>query len=166
MSDNHKRDLYEQIGENPLTWWSSARTLFLVAEKLSKDIEKSFKEPLEYHYTSIKVCMFLYGLGIENIIKGLLIKQKRYPFKNGKFPKELKTHDLRKLFDNANIKMTERDIKLLNRLTEYIKWVGKYGIPLSYDKLKNWHTIPKSTFLSDIHHIKNIIKTLDTKRND
>ncbi len=79
---------------------------------------------------SSRVAIMLYGLAVENLLKGLIIKREAIKLRpNHEFV--LKFHDLAKNAHRAGFKPTEEQHKLLNTLTAYILWRGKYWAPLS-----------------------------------
>lgn len=164
ISDNGLSDLkqqYELIARNPVVWRGSARDLLLAAEKLSKDFEKYFQDPFEYFYLnpSFRVYLLLCGLAMENLIKGLLIKRDSTLISEGKLRRAAKNHNLIHLFNEAKINLSVDERELLERLTKYVVWKGRYGIPAECNDLKNegLHCFRSS----DVLHIKDMVKRID-----
>ncbi len=96
------------------------------------------------------VYMLLAGCSIENLFKGIIICQTwlddpsilnvddfeeiRVPTKGNGQPMKLKTHNLRDLLEARAMTLTfENDKKVvMDDLTEYIEWGGKYPVSLRY----------------------------------
>ncbi len=81
------------------------------------------------------VAFMLLGLSIENLAKGILVtRNPEGVVKNGEF--KLKKHGLVNLVNECNLSITDKERDLLETATEYIRWRGRYMIPLSSDSLR------------------------------
>lgn len=87
--------------------------------------------------------MFLAGLGIECLLKAIRILQfqaagKPVTAKNKRgslaLAKELKTHDLRGLAAAAGINLDAAEVTLLERLTDFVEWAGRYPVGVAADQ--------------------------------
>jgi hypothetical protein len=67
---------------------------------------------------------------IENLLKGLLIAQKKEHISESKLPKNLRSHDLWELYKMSGAK-TELQERTLRSLTYMSVWRGRYPAPTS-----------------------------------
>lgn len=114
----------------------------LVFNAYASDVEKLFKgvSPLELENLEISHCaMLLYGLSIENLVKGVIIESDPSLISNGKLGKwpggGEGGHDLIGLFKEAGIQPSEIEKDILTRLTAFVLWAGRYKIPKSSEKM-------------------------------
>jgi hypothetical protein len=105
-------------------WFGHARAL-IASARISKEsaavlISHTEKSELE------NVCSFLYGLALENLFKAIWIHRKfGSPWEEDwlpqtKFPKEIQTHDLKKLAEKVDPKLVEKYDFSLELLTECV----------------------------------------------
>jgi hypothetical protein len=85
--------------------------------------------------------IFLAGLTIENLLKGIILIGYPGYVKDGKLSKSIHTHDLLKLAKLATITLTKEEESLSEILGESITSFGRYPIPLDISKLKEKMTI-------------------------
>lgn len=81
--------------------------------------------------------LLMYGLSIENLIKGLLISEDPTLLQGGKLGKHLLGHDLGKLANR--LKSTELDAderNLLALLSDVVPYHGRYPVPRNADDMK------------------------------
>lgn len=135
-SDNTSRSgwdkQHKRTGAIPLAWVFTAdrllRGFLLLAEQAKADVPELQKNGF-YAPNISAVAMMLGALSIENLLKAICIKKLSPPFTDrGKF--SLNTHDLHKLANLADIEFTKEENVLLERLTHFISWSGRYPIPL------------------------------------
>ena len=94
------------------------------------------KELEDYRDSQMREVYFLLiGYAIENLLKGNQLVQHPEYFKPNKKMNDIKTHKLTELCKWCNISLIEEEIVLLNKLTRYVKWQGKYPIPLKSDEM-------------------------------
>jgi hypothetical protein len=73
----------------------------------------------------------LLAFAVENEAKGFLVaKAPHLVDGQSGLDKSLRTHDVRALVDQCGIKVSELEAEVLDRLTEFAKWGGRYPIPL------------------------------------
>jgi hypothetical protein len=90
--------------------------------------------------------MFLAGLGVECLLKAIRILQFRAAGKpltnrnnraSSALARELKTHDLLALARAAAIPITRDEEVLLERLTDFVEWAGRYPVGVAADRTVN-----------------------------
>jgi len=83
----------------------------------------------------------LAGFAIENLAKGLIIEGRSFsPTERDRLVKELTSHDLLRLLDDAGVALTEDETYLVERLETFLVWAGRYPIPLTVeDSLPRTH---------------------------
>jgi len=95
----------------------------------------------------------LFGLSIENMIKGIFISIYKLPIKNGNIKWPGNSHDLLNLIDYINkpitlIKFSKNERIILTELSDYIKWGGRYPVPINFQSL-----IPKRKGNSESYYL-------------
>ena len=97
------------------------------------------KELIDHQDASlISVYFLLAGYALENLIKAILLIQHPEFFKKDESLTGVQSHNLLQLCERCGLKMEEEETALLNKLSEYIIWQGKYPVPLRYDDM--WPT--------------------------
>lgn len=97
--------------------------------------------------------LLLYGLSLENLIKGLLISEDPQLLNGGKLSKHLLGHDLIKLAErlkSVQLDANERD--LLALLSDVVPYHGRYPVP------RNAQDIKPETYISE--DVYSVCKTL------
>jgi hypothetical protein len=136
--------IYSLRLERPEEWWETAAYLLDAASLLGGEVKKRRirfdkhwkKCPQLRHTLRIQsVCFMIIAFSIENILKGVIVRQKRRTFRhpntlNKTLPKILNNHNLLKLVELANIDISDEEKSLLLRLSRYSKWSGRYPIPV------------------------------------
>ncbi len=118
---------FEHDAKEELYWIYSAGSLWrsalilLEKEKGRKHIS-GIVEPHLIH-----VAIMLCGYALENLIKGALVCTGKVLDKNGNFCHA--SHDLQKLFRKLEFELSEKEIQILNIITYYVLWLGRYPIP-------------------------------------
>lgn len=113
---------FEENNKNSLAWHNKSSDLFRSAHILWDAMDNS---DLFYCQSTYKMLM---GMSFELLFKAICI-QKEVEFKH--------SHNLFTLSKSANISLTEEDVSILNVLTEYIVWDGKYPNPKNKDKFEH-----------------------------
>jgi len=99
----------------------------------------------------------LYGLALENLLKGLLVAQGIDATSTGRLNKDLKTHNLVSLWKRACLTMREDRETALNNLHWAIE-VGKYPVGTSPDPN---HPTPGWVALTSEHVIADLLETAE-----
>ena len=164
------KNRYEQIAKDPIIWLSTATTLIHNANML---LLKEEDGPLKGTYLNTGTFMMLTSYAIENIIKSIIIIKDNSLIKDGIMHKKLAIHDLLNLSQTAGItNYNKHEEYLLNRLSTFAIYAGKYPIP------KTWHIYKDSLckkgsgkretiFMTrDFNDIINIINKLQGELNN
>ena len=81
----------------------------------------------------------LISFAVENLLKAAAVTRKGIEYMDrfqstGKFPAELKQHDLVKLAKLLDLEVNQDEEDLLRRLTRAATWFGRYPAPVNYSK--------------------------------
>ena len=107
-----------------------------------------------------KIYMYLAGIVFENLLKCVILHQDRE-----RLNEITKGHNLTKLFELANIDITNEDKEFIRRLEIYVIWAGRYPHPKV--KSNKGHKKGRIEFSdNDIVIIKSWIKKLNTMANE
>ena len=133
---------FEQTGTNPLAWQHSAKDLIEGADAVKarvQDVGAGFMHSLA------AVQAMLLGMALECLLKGMWIK-KHKAWKNttlgltfgGKKPRirGVGDHELRQLSDAAGVTLTAAEQALLQRLSAFVKFAGRYPIPMTAAEMR------------------------------
>jgi hypothetical protein len=94
---------------------------------------EELEDPLDSQL--ISTYYLLMGYAIENLLKGILMIQHPEYFKANSKMTDIKSHDLSDLCKCCDISIQQEEADLLDKLTTYVKWMGKYPIPLEAHKM-------------------------------
>lgn len=111
---------FDENNNNSLAWLNKSTDLFSSAHILWKARE----EDGFYCWSTYKMLM---GMSFELLFKAICIQMKS---------EVAHTHDLFNLSKYANVELTKEEVSILNILTEYIVWDGRYPNPKSKSKLE------------------------------
>ncbi|OOS00705.1 hypothetical protein B0186_05875 [Canicola haemoglobinophilus] len=118
MIEQYKKN-YSRLKDESGHWHSRAGDLITSAKVLWDSLDK--------HPFCWNVYKMLMGMAFELLIKAVLT-QRNIDFKY--------THNLRELALEAQIKLSEEEFNLLDILSGYILWAGKYPVPKDDEILK------------------------------
>jgi hypothetical protein len=139
MRHSNEEEIYELLGQSPLTWLEQAEFLsmsaVLILDKLREilPVPQVYPGVREQKVAFVDSFMLLMGLSFENLIKGVHI---------AKTP-SLSVEDRMKIWKSHRgghgistlIKVVARlssdEENLLKRLEEYAFWAGRYPIPVN-----------------------------------
>lgn len=124
---------------SPDAWRSVAVLLRRSAEILRERVEAATAEiradgaaaqqpPLEAGLWSIQ--LMLMGFALENLIKATIIA--REPHLVQAHHLERLGHDLPRLFQRGQVAVSDRERELLQRLTKFAVWSGRYPVPIEF----------------------------------
>lgn len=77
------------------------------------------------------VSVMLLGFAIENTCKGILIERNPDLVEDATLKKELRSHDLPRLVTACGFVPETHQAKSLSFLSEYVRWAGRYPIPVT-----------------------------------
>jgi hypothetical protein len=135
---------YESDGQRPEMWLRTAEDLRRAAKELHLERACRHTEGPGWAGEVIEITLvrllpiekMLFGLGFENLLKGIAVSSKPQVVSGGNLDKAMRTHDLPDLAAKASVTLTAEEGAVLRDLTEYVKWAGRYPIPTrwtSYD---------------------------------
>jgi hypothetical protein len=148
--------MFQDVAPDPTMWWIMAQDLFHAAEALL-DAWRAAKPdysgglpgvngwdelPPEQQQAALRirfpmVFLFLVGLALENLLKGLLLARDPGLAAGGRLAREIgDSHRLSTLFQRASIPLSTEQVKLVDRLSESILWAGRYPVPKTEDKFQ------------------------------
>ncbi len=129
---------HKRVSELHITWQLSAASLRYASEVLFAQLERDLARPRgngtfkSYRPSLNPTGLMLAGLMIENLAKAALVSRGSPLDKKGAI--SLKSHKLLDLVEGLGVKLSEEEALLLERLTEFITWAGKYPVPLVSEK--------------------------------
>ncbi|MBP0725946.1 hypothetical protein J5Y03_12265 [Bacillus sp. RG28] len=152
----NKQILEEQFIRNasyPITWEITAMELKKSADILFKEVKIEFEKNLQRVSKPIdeskdeklelddllsvsRSYMLLSGFAIENLLKAIAIKgnPELYVDDENKKLTDL-NHNLNKLVDKLNISVNSEEKEILEKLSEYVYWAGRYPTPINAKKM-------------------------------
>jgi hypothetical protein len=172
LAENYTRTIREQFAlanVEPMMWGDQAFELIYSAEILSLNYQNAqarhdanmfaYYVPVGdmkpiYALRSLRVVYYLYGLAIENFLKGIFVCMDKKP---------PRSHDLRKLAVSAKVESTDRQATLLDELTAIIVWGGRYHLPWSVDEfaprptVREFPSIPGTLGLHELREIVELV---------
>lgn len=125
-------------------WVYSAKALRLATESIGSSLKGAWagiherqtclSPDLKLH----PVFLMLSSYAAENYLKARIVVLKRWTVENiGKtLPKPLKSHDLSDLCIEAGATLTKEEKDLVDRLSVYAVWAGRYPCPLAQEELR------------------------------
>lgn len=145
------RDVWEFekfLATKPRVWLNeafnlrySAEALFLYDERVRKSIFTDRISPPLPGFFSARVERMLFGFSLENLIKAILLQNPEklnHAFgRDGNLSWGKDGHDLLKLFDEANISLSDTEKKFVEVWQTCAIWAGRYPLP------KNEHALPR-----------------------
>ena len=134
---------YGGAGENPGAWQASAKDL-LDGAMAVKDKVQPFSNAM---HSLARVEAMLLGMALECLLKGIYIRRHRVwadpakehaLVKDGKYVgvKGVGDHELLQLAAAAGVTVSQSERSILIRLTDFIKYAGRYPVPLYVEKMK------------------------------
>lgn len=87
-----------------------------------------------YDSSLIGIYFLLMGYALENLVKAICMIVHPEYFTPNKLT-GIKTHNLRELCTRCSIDLDKDELILLDKLSEYVEWMGKYPIPLELGKM-------------------------------
>lgn len=141
-------DQHRRLGEEPITWVNSADPLLYAFDLVSKEAEIYIEDRDPKKIGLFKVATMLGSVAIENLLKGIIVQkkqEKREPLfdKKGKFC--IDTHNLLELSEIAEVDLTPEENILLEKLEQFIRWAGRYPIPLRSEEMRS-RTLSENSF--------------------
>jgi len=133
----HAGKRFEALGRNALWWRERATGLRETANMVWDHIGEvrwETREETEPRWLRFgPVAMMLGAFALEALAKGVRVYQKPSLVSGGRWA--LGLHDLEKLIPDTGLQITAREKSVLVQLTGYLKWAGRYAIPLDVKHL-------------------------------
>jgi hypothetical protein len=129
----------------PLLWLDQGNRHLFSARVIYKKIEsllpKKQNSVIEQRYQALSESyFFLMGIAFENILKALIISNNPTVNKLSEFKSKYgwnNKHDIAQMIKiNYNI-LNDDEWESINRIERYLKWVGKYPLPLKAEHIEN-----------------------------
>ena len=152
---------FQLKANEPRSWVLEARRLKraadLVFAESTNDLEKLARgsSPTELENLECsKAASLLYGLSLENLLKGLIIKNEGSRISNWRLRRwPGRGHNLVSLVGRAGVALDAESRDLLSRLTVYVEWAGRYPIPTAAEQIPlrqrnvspEWFPLPLQT---------------------
>jgi hypothetical protein len=138
MFDPEDKSVYEVTGQAPDAWLMEATFLKRAADLVRLELTKVFtafpdgftahRRPPFEDIALFNPYMLLSGLAFENLTKGIIVGRNPGVVTPEKF--KLKDHNLRKLAKQVTPTLSKNELDLLDRLTAFVEWAGRYPIHL------------------------------------
>lgn len=164
---NFKRRQFNLQIKMPFMWHLKAETLFKSYKLLSKEAEsfhREYKRKFGLVDTSLNplaTSLMLAGFAFENLLKGKMIKDNEDCINSsGKFRHD--SHKLNVLADRAGIELNADERELFDMLTSYIRYAGRYPVPLAADEMFPTKDTGGDTFRPLMSHYFNADGTCQT----
>ncbi|MEI6141515.1 MAG: hypothetical protein WCP85_19745 [Mariniphaga sp.] len=158
---------------DPFDWLNTAKNHLISANCIDKRIAELIRIDPDFNNEEndlesqalMNSCLFLVGIGLENAIKGYIVAQNQ----NFKELQELNTfgwqiksgHGISEMFriNCAVIYSTNKDF--LDRIEEYLIWLGKYSTP----KMAKFLNVKQEYYVDDVVRATSIISEIEEMIN-
>lgn len=128
----------ENLREAADILWDSYRRTWKIFERFLKTRSFSGKRELVLRRIGLfKVAFLTLGLATENLLKAIVLsgREGAIGMAAGKLKWPGKGHNQRALAHAAGISFAEDDLNLLDELTAFVEWAGRYPLPLKESDL-------------------------------
>jgi len=123
----------EELRDAAEVLWSAELEALRLDVRLNQDRRITESEIVS---TISRPYLFLAGLSLENILKGLMIVREPGHITRGVLSKELKTHNVRLLCNKiSSLILSADEEKFVQQVTDAIPYWGRYPIPLEQNGL-------------------------------
>ena len=134
--DDYWQWSFDQGGQNPKGWWYHAKDLLAAAEAVKEKVPDVGENTMP---SLVSVQAMLVGMSLESTLQGLWVKGSGHSLtEDGEYrrPETVGSHDLVDWAVAASIKLSSDQRHLLKRLSSFVKWAGRYPIPLKIVHMK------------------------------
>lgn len=153
------RTLWEKYEEMSHVYFSGMPKESATNIKLTPDQDEA------QNYLRLKFpFLYLSGMAFENSLKGLLIMRDPSLVGEGKISEEIATgHKLIKLFEKADIVLSEEETNLVERIGDAVTWSARYPVPKKAKDFENklvpgkGYTMPGNFMFGDELIIENLM---------
>jgi hypothetical protein len=121
---------HKMLATSPLVWQNKARALIRVANHAYRPFARAVAHRRPSR-TQLQIILMLYGLALENLLKGLLIAQGQDLIdRNGRLIPRFGKHALERFLRDTGVSVTADELKLVRQLERAVV-EGKYPIPIA-----------------------------------
>jgi hypothetical protein len=135
--------IHEQLGNNPNAWLTWVYTLTEASKRLrpKPDASRTLPDGQELMLMTDAVYAMLLGYAFECGLKGLWVQKGNRIVADGRLQRiaNVGDHELLQLANAvgiAEIEPTMEELDALNRLTPFIRFAGRYPIPITPEEMK------------------------------
>src|SRR5687768_16903271 len=164
MTDYHGQPIdFERRSKDPAAWFMVGYTLHYASNVLWTNLRPALKAwdekgaPEDKHELALRLrgpFALLAGLSIENMLKGAI--QQVTP----RAHRQLVTgHDLLKLAKRLDLSMTADESDLLERLTRFVRWAGRYPVALDAAETSKPRLLRSSDYAAIVKFAGKLIRT-------
>ena len=156
LDKDTRKDTFSKEAALPATWVIRARYLKYTADRIDCTSNEGMSRLVWVNY-------MLMGMAIESLIKGHMIYRGIEPFDkkeggNIRNNNAFKSHDLHILAEKIAcpaLPISTEELELLEKLSEFVKWVVRYPVPLNAYKMG-----PKQASLIEYNKIQELYSRL------
>lgn len=127
---------FEWLAKEPHLWRRSADDLKFSADVLAErwdEIDQRVIADKSDEWIMLwgigRSYLLLAGLALENLVKGICIKNDPTIVSQQKVEWGRSGHELTDLFDKAGITLDTDELRFIEKLQEFVLWVGRYSLP-------------------------------------
>ncbi len=136
----NNRESFKNLGSTTPRWKIRADEMHEAAKLVwwgKTEVDPRDNGPDYIHHYLHRPTQLLMGLCLEITLKGYLSENDPELLKNGSVNKKLRTHNLEKLFNLAEIDLENNndELEFIQRLSDAVEWMSKYPIPLFSEQL-------------------------------
>jgi hypothetical protein len=136
LDKNTKNNTFSKEAALPEAWAIKARYLKYTADRIDWTSNEGMSRLVWVNY-------MLMGMAIESLLKGHMLFRGIEPVDKKKggiiqVNKVFKSHDLHVLAEKIAcpaLPISREELELLEKLSEFVKWVGRYPVPLNAYKI-------------------------------
>lgn len=154
---------FERRSKDPAAWFTVGYTLHYASNVLWTSLRPALKAwdahgaPQDKHELALRLrgpFALLAGLAIENMLKGAV--QEVTPRAERQL---VQGHDLIKLAKRLGLSLSSEESDLLERLTRFVKWAGRYPVALDAAETKKPRLMRSSDYAAIVEFAGKLIRT-------
>jgi len=149
LDDKFLEWAFDNSGQNPLAWRSSADDLLAAAAAVTEKVG-NFGEMM---HSLAAVQAMLLGMAIECMLKGIYIEAGNRLTANGRFLEVpgVGAHQLAQIADAGAYPINDEERRILEKLSGFILFAGRYPIPRRWQQMRPANGVsPKFISKSDL----------------
>jgi hypothetical protein len=164
MTDYHGHPIdFDRRSKDPAAWFMVGYTLHYASNVLWTNLRPALKAwdehgaPQEKHELALRLrgpFALLAGLAIENMLKGAIQQMTPRALRN-----LVIGHDLIKLAKRLDLPLSPAESDLLERLTRFVKWAGRYPVALDAAETSKPRLLRSSDYVAIVGFAGKLIRT-------